>query len=142
MDLPWRAGRVWACLLITLITLLPSSSSAASEDAFRASNDSLLWGPYKPNLYFGVRPRIPKSLSVSLMWSRVEDVTVQRSMLESAFSPPVLKPSTRHTNMTPSQPSDTPANKIRVWLGTAGKSTMLEWAESKSFTTKRTESTL
>ncbi|KAF2861225.1 glycoside hydrolase family 63 protein [Piedraia hortae CBS 480.64] len=38
-----------------------------------ASNDTLLWGPYRPNLYFGLRPRIPKSISTSLMWARVED---------------------------------------------------------------------
>lgn len=46
----------------------------------KASNDSLLWGPYRPNLYFGVRPRIPKSLMGGLMWTRVEDYTsVQNS---------------------------------------------------------------
>ncbi|KAF2728346.1 glycoside hydrolase [Polyplosphaeria fusca] len=39
----------------------------------KASNESLLWGPYRPNLYFGVRPRIPKSLMGGLMWTRVED---------------------------------------------------------------------
>lgn len=50
----------------------------------RASNESLLWGPYKPNLYFGVRPRIPKSLAAGLLWSRVEDY---RTVQDSAFSP-------------------------------------------------------
>lgn len=45
-----------------------------------ASNDSLLWGPYRPNLYFGIRPRIPQTLSTALLWSRVEDFqTVQQS---------------------------------------------------------------
>lgn len=38
----------------------------------RQNNQSLLWGPYKPNLYFGVRPRIPKSLFAGLMWGRVD----------------------------------------------------------------------
>jgi mannosyl-oligosaccharide glucosidase len=37
------------------------------------SNNTLLWGPYRPNLYFGVRPRIPESLSLGLLWARVED---------------------------------------------------------------------
>lgn len=45
----------------------------------KASNDSLLWGPYRPNLYFGVRPRIPKSLMGGLLWTKVEDHTVQSS---------------------------------------------------------------
>jgi hypothetical protein len=48
----------------------------------KASNDSLLWGPYRPNLYFGIRPRIPKSLMTGLLWTRVEDYqSIQNSML-------------------------------------------------------------
>ena len=39
----------------------------------KASNDSLQWGPYRPNLYFGVRSRHPQSLTTGLLWSRVED---------------------------------------------------------------------
>ncbi|KAK4505077.1 hypothetical protein PRZ48_003040 [Zasmidium cellare] len=54
---------------------------AAADDSSvfsKASNDSLLWGPYRPNLYFGVRPRLPKSVLTGLLWSRVEDfVSVQ-----------------------------------------------------------------
>jgi mannosyl-oligosaccharide glucosidase len=38
----------------------------------RQNNQSLLWGPYRPNLYFGVRPRIPKSLMTGLMWGKVD----------------------------------------------------------------------
>lgn len=38
----------------------------------RLNNESLLWGPYKPNLYFGVRPRIPESLWTGLMWVKVD----------------------------------------------------------------------
>lgn len=52
-------------------------ASAAQEDQIplfsKASNDSLLWGPYRPNLYFGIRPRLPKSVLTGLLWSRVED---------------------------------------------------------------------
>lgn len=32
------------------------------------SNNSLLWGPYRTALYFGIRPRIPRSLLSGLMW--------------------------------------------------------------------------
>lgn len=39
----------------------------------RASNDSLQWGPYKPNLYFGVRPKIAKSLAAGLMWAKTDN---------------------------------------------------------------------
>ena len=39
----------------------------------KLSSESLLWGPYRPNLYFGVRPRIPKSLTTALLWAKVDD---------------------------------------------------------------------
>lgn len=45
---------------------------AVAENA-RPSNDSLVWGPYRPNLYFGVRPRIPKSLTTGLLWAKVDN---------------------------------------------------------------------
>ncbi|KAL8849393.1 MAG: hypothetical protein Q9221_005631 [Calogaya cf. arnoldii] len=37
-----------------------------------ADNASLLWGPYRPNLYVGIRPRIPDSLVAGLMWSNAD----------------------------------------------------------------------
>lgn len=36
------------------------------------SNRSLLWGPYRSALYFGVRPRIPRSLLSGLMWYNID----------------------------------------------------------------------
>lgn len=76
-----RHGSLWtglACLL-TLQSQLPFANAQVAEIE-KASNDSLLWGPYRPNLYFGVRPRIPKSLMGGLLWTRVEDYqSVQNS---------------------------------------------------------------
>ncbi|EGW35580.1 mannosyl-oligosaccharide glucosidase [Spathaspora passalidarum NRRL Y-27907] len=37
------------------------------------NNASLLWGPYRSSLYFGVRPRLPRSLLSGLMWFSVND---------------------------------------------------------------------
>lgn len=55
--------------------------SVLIKEAARANNESLLWGPYKPNLYFGVRPRIANSLTAGLMWAKVDDyATTQQSM--------------------------------------------------------------
>jgi mannosyl-oligosaccharide glucosidase len=66
-----------ACLLALQLPL----GQAQVAEIEKASNDSLLWGPYRPNLYFGVRPRIPKSLMGGLLWTRVEDYEgVQNSM--------------------------------------------------------------
>jgi len=47
-------------------------ASVLYNEVARANNQSLLWGPYRPNLYFGVRPKIPKSFMGGLMWSRVD----------------------------------------------------------------------
>lgn len=59
----------------------PNDVSVLIREAGRASNESLLWGPYKSNLYFGVRPRIPKSLTAGLIWGKVDDYAgAQQSM--------------------------------------------------------------
>ncbi|KAI9843038.1 MAG: Processing alpha glucosidase I [Sclerophora amabilis] len=91
MLLRWQ--RMIQSLLLTLIAVLFSAHwvQADGQDATtlgreleRTSNQTLLWGPYRPNLYFGVRPRIPKSVLTGLLWARVEDFqTVQNSW----FSP-------------------------------------------------------
>lgn len=39
----------------------------------KMANESLLWGPYRSALYFGIRPRIPRSLLSGLMWFSVDD---------------------------------------------------------------------
>jgi mannosyl-oligosaccharide glucosidase len=56
--------------------LLAASAAVADQQVLsetgKLSNDSLLWGPYRPNLYFGVRPRIPKSLLAGLLWAKVD----------------------------------------------------------------------
>lgn len=92
-----RTAFLSAFLVASILLLLnPSAANAQSEGETegrselvqqieRASNESLLWGPYKPNLYFGVAPRIPKSLAAGLLWSRVEDF---RTVQESAFARP------------------------------------------------------
>ncbi|KAF8631416.1 hypothetical protein AX17_005094 [Amanita inopinata Kibby_2008] len=54
---------------LALLLLLPLASTAASADV----NNTLLWGPYRPNLYFGLRPRIPQSLMTGLLWFGTQD---------------------------------------------------------------------
>ena len=36
-------------------------------------SDSLRWGTYRPNLYFGLRPQVPQSLMTGLMWFGTQD---------------------------------------------------------------------
>ncbi|PHH69374.1 hypothetical protein CDD82_7805 [Ophiocordyceps australis] len=58
--------------------LLAQAASASADDALmagelsRLNNQSLFWGPYKPNLYFGVRPRTSPGLWTGLMWGRIQ----------------------------------------------------------------------
>ncbi|KAF9106691.1 Processing alpha glucosidase I [Mortierella sp. AM989] len=51
--------------------------SANPEDislaASAAQNQSLFWGPYRPNLYFGTRPRLPDTVMTGLMWYGTQD---------------------------------------------------------------------
>lgn len=69
---------VLASAILTLLTCV-NALDALTENA-RLSNDSLVWGPYRPNLYFGVRPRIPKSLTTGLLWAKVDNFeSVQHS---------------------------------------------------------------
>lgn len=68
-------------LLLAVLTFFAFAATATASDReadllneiARASNWSLLWGPYRPNLYFGVKPRIPKSFSSGLLWGNVDD---------------------------------------------------------------------
>jgi hypothetical protein len=78
-----RHGTLWKGLTCLFALQLPFAGAQVAE-VEKATNASLLWGPYRPNLYFGVRPRIPKSLMGGLMWTRVEDYqSVQHSRLSS-----------------------------------------------------------
>lgn len=53
---------------LALFSLLSTTAHASPAD----SNGTLLWGPYRPNLYFGVRPRMPNSLTTGLLWANTD----------------------------------------------------------------------
>ncbi|GAA5999150.1 mannosyl-oligosaccharide glucosidase [Rhodotorula paludigena] len=50
--------------LAALCTLLSAAAFAQGSPA----EDSLLWGTYRPGLYFGLRPRLPSTLMTGLIW--------------------------------------------------------------------------
>ncbi|PAK71649.1 hypothetical protein B8W95_13500, partial [Staphylococcus pasteuri] len=63
--------------LAALVGLL-SASGAAAQSAdesplLAAANSSLLWGTYRPGLYFGLKARIPDSLLTGLVWFGAHD---------------------------------------------------------------------
>ena len=57
------------------LSLLPLGALANQGLSGQPTNDTqaLLWGPYRPNLYFGLRPRLPQSLMTGLMWFGTHD---------------------------------------------------------------------
>ncbi|KAL8400611.1 hypothetical protein RB594_000856 [Gaeumannomyces avenae] len=74
--------------LLSSLALLQLGAGVVAKDegilnseVGRLNNQSLLWGPYRPNLYFGVRSRAPKSLMTGLMWSKLDSYNeVQNSI--------------------------------------------------------------
>ena len=51
-----------------LFLLLLALATAVVSEPVGETDKSLLWGPYRPNLYFGIRPRLPQSLMTGLVW--------------------------------------------------------------------------
>lgn len=62
-----------AAAALALGVAAAGDESVLTSESNRLNNQSLLWGPYKSNLYFGVRPRVPQGLWTALLWSRVEE---------------------------------------------------------------------
>jgi mannosyl-oligosaccharide glucosidase len=67
-----RLGQLVAAAVLALgASAVDDGQSILTSEIGRQNNQSLLWGPYKPNLYFGVRPRLPDGLWTGLMWGGV-----------------------------------------------------------------------
>jgi hypothetical protein len=60
------AFTAFACVVASISPDLLNAITAAA-------NASLLWGPYRSNLYFGVKPRLPNSLVTGLLWLNADD---------------------------------------------------------------------
>lgn len=54
-------------VFVFLLSWLPVKVWGDPEEA------SLLWGPYRPSLCFGMRPMLPKSILLGLMWTGTQD---------------------------------------------------------------------
>ncbi|GAC93457.1 mannosyl-oligosaccharide glucosidase [Pseudozyma hubeiensis SY62] len=55
---------------VEAISLSPELELARAE-----ADASLLWGTYRPQIYFGLRPRLPDSLLTGLAWFGLQDYT-------------------------------------------------------------------
>ncbi|KAF1358227.1 glycoside hydrolase [Lizonia empirigonia] len=59
-------------ILVALALVAPTLSTTADSSLY--SNEApLLWGSYRPNIYLGLRPRIPESLVAGLMWGKLDE---------------------------------------------------------------------
>ncbi|KAM0753058.1 glycoside hydrolase [Meredithblackwellia eburnea MCA 4105] len=64
---------LWLSASASAPTALAQDAHSSLEQGQHHANQSLLWGPYRPNLYFGLRPRIPNSLMTGIMWWGAHD---------------------------------------------------------------------
>lgn len=55
-------------LLWLLLPLVPAVLPHPTNES-----QELFWGMYRPNLYFGLRPRVPQSLMTGFMWFGTQD---------------------------------------------------------------------
>lgn len=80
---------------VALFLLLSLASTAFSTNV----DDALLWGPYRSNLYLGLRPRIPQSLMTGLMWFGTHDYQsiTRKLILLYSLSSLNATPGTRHS---------------------------------------------
>lgn len=97
--------RPWPKLAALVGLLAASGTAAQSADEsplLSAANSSLLWGTYRPGLYFGLKARIPDSLLTGLVWfgahdwqsyARQSNLYPTRSILRQG--PPDLPPAHR-----------------------------------------------
>ena len=90
---PLRRLSVLLTFLLFNVFLAPAALAAEDgshivDEIGQLNNQSLLWGPYRPNLYFGVRPRIPNALMTGLMWGKIETYA---DFQESKFNNPKEK---------------------------------------------------
>ncbi|XPS77894.1 Mannosyl-oligosaccharide glucosidase [Ascochyta lentis] len=61
-----------SAILVALALFTPALSKTVDSSLY--SNEApLLWGPYRPNLYLGLRPRVPESLFAGLMWGKLDE---------------------------------------------------------------------
>lgn len=86
-DLLKSLTLIWTLLFlqITQISAVKFGSigdiSTEKENKYAEMSDkALLWGPYRPNVYVGMRPRVPKGLMLGLSWFGANDYSQIRQV--------------------------------------------------------------
>lgn len=135
-----RLAQLVASVAATLAVGASASGdqSVLTSEIGRLNNQSLLWGPYKPNLYFGVRPRLPDGLWTGLLWTKVdrfEDVAAGTQSSGIRNTAPFMRTDRVY------QAFDIHVSKAKTFTATAGTSMMHETAAFRPFTTRATRLT-
>lgn len=63
-----------------LAAVLYAGVVCSSPENNGQNDPSLFWSTYRPNLYFGLRPRVPNTLMTGLMWHGLNDYQSVMSM--------------------------------------------------------------
>lgn len=56
-----------------------SSSMFTSKTLAQSYNESMFWGTYRPNLYFGMKTRSSKPFLTGIMWQGLEDLNQEHN---------------------------------------------------------------
>lgn len=73
-DTPWVGGMAQGDQMAFDVHAINDTVDYSLAGQYKnISDSSLLWGAYRAGLYFGVRPRIPRSLLSGLMWFNVDN---------------------------------------------------------------------
>ena len=60
-------------VVLAALALVAPTLSKTVDSSLYSNEAPLLWGPYRPNLYLGLRPRVPESLVAGLMWGKLDE---------------------------------------------------------------------
>lgn len=63
----------WVAISAQTAQLNLGGDNLDADPARQAADQSLLWGTYRPGLYFGLKPRLPNSLMTGVMWYGAND---------------------------------------------------------------------
>src|SRR5690242_21796133 len=59
--------------ILAMLAIVAPALSTTADSSLYSNEAPLLWGPYRPNLYLGIRPRVPESLVAGLMWGKLNE---------------------------------------------------------------------
>lgn len=61
-----------AGLVLAAQTIFSAEAAGGRDET--ATKDWQTWAPYRPGLYFGVRPNVPETMLMGLMWANADDL--------------------------------------------------------------------